>query len=98
MFSARDKRKRRSGFTLLEIVLATAILGLMAMAIFRFVQSNIVALRISAIENMEEARYSGLLELLTSEWQDLPTGVGALGGDTYKFNDRPRDEISWVCG
>src|SRR2546423_769193 len=98
MFTAADRRTRPRGFTLLEIIMATAILGLMAMAIFRFVQSNIIALRISATENMEAARYSGLLELLTSQWQDLPTGVGALAGDTYKFNDRPRDEIVWVCG
>jgi prepilin-type N-terminal cleavage/methylation domain-containing protein len=98
MFIARDKRKRSLGFTLLEIILATAILGLMAVAIFRFVQSNIIALRLSATENMEEARYNGLLDLLTSQWQNLPTGVGALEGDTYKFNDRPRDEIVWTCG
>lgn len=98
MFMASDKGRRVAGFTLLEIVLATAILGLMAVAIFRFVQSNIIALQISAVENMEEARYSGLLELLTAQWQDLPTGVGALAGDTYKFNDRPRDEIVWACG
>ncbi len=98
MFIASDKGRRRAGFTLLEIILATAILGLMAVAIFRFVQANIIALRISAVENMEEARYSGLLELLTVQWQDLPTGVGALAGDTYKFNDRPRDEIVWACG
>jgi len=99
MFIGRDNgRDRRSGFTLLEIILATAILGLMAVAIFRFVQTNIIALRISAVENMEEARYSGLLDLLTAQWQDLPSGVGALAGDTYKFNDRPRDEIVWACG
>src|ERR1041385_4340753 len=91
-------QERRGGFTLLEIILATAILGLMAVAIFRFVQANIIALRVSAVQNMEEARYSGLLQLLTAEWQDLPTGVGALTGDTYKFNDRPRDEIMWTCG
>ncbi|HEX4631335.1 MAG TPA: prepilin-type N-terminal cleavage/methylation domain-containing protein [Chthoniobacterales bacterium] len=98
MFTARDKRKRCRGFTLLEIFLAAAILGLMAVAIFRFVQSNIIALRLSATQNMEEARYNGLLELLTSQWQNLPIGVGALGGDSYKFNDRPRDEIVWTCG
>jgi prepilin-type N-terminal cleavage/methylation domain-containing protein len=92
------RRINRRGFTLLEIVLAAAILGLMSMAIFRFVQANIAVLRISAVENMEEARYSGLLGLVTAQWQDLPTGVGALAGDNYKFNDRPRDEISWVCG
>lgn len=98
MFIARAKRKPLRGFTLLEIALAAAILGLMAMAIFRFVQSNIVALRLSATENMEEAHYSGLLDLLTAQWQNLPIGVGALTGDTYKFNDRPRDEIIWTCG
>ena len=97
MFTVRDRRRGRRGFTLLEIILAAGILGLMSMAIFRFVQTNIAVLRISAVESMEQARYSGLLELLTAQWQDLPTGVGALGGDTYKFNDRPRDEIVWAC-
>lgn len=82
---------------MLEIILAAAILGLMSMAIFRFVQTNIAVLRISATDSIEEARYAGLLELLTAQWQDLPTGVGALTGDTYKFNDRPRDEIMWAC-
>ena len=98
MFTGSKQDKRVRGFTLLEIMLATAILGLMAVAIFRFVQSNIVALRLSATENVEEARYNGLLDLLTAQWQSLPTGVGALTGDTYKFNDRPRDEITWTCG
>lgn len=98
MFTASDNPTGARGFTLLEIMMATAILGLMAIAIFRFVQSNIVALRLSATQNMEEARYNGLLDLLTSQWQALPTGVGALTGDTFKFNDRPRDEITWTCG
>ena len=97
MFIGRDRRPKRGGFTLLEIILATAFLGLMSVAIFRFVQANIVALRVSSLENMDEARYSGLLELLTAQWQQLPSGVGALAGDTYKFNDRSRDEIVWAC-
>jgi prepilin-type N-terminal cleavage/methylation domain-containing protein len=91
------KRARRGGFTLLEIILAAAILGLMSMAIFRFVQANIAVLRISATQSLEEARYAGLLDLVTAQWQDLPNGVGALAGDTYKFNDRSRDEIVWAC-
>ena len=33
------------GFTLLEIMLAVAILGMMAIAIFRFVQTNLTAQR-----------------------------------------------------
>jgi prepilin-type N-terminal cleavage/methylation domain-containing protein len=92
-----DKRRGRGGFTLLEIVLAAAIMGLLTMAIFRFVQTNLMVVQVSAAESAEDARYTGLLELLTTQLQSLPTGVGALAGDTYKFNDRQRDEIVWAC-
>jgi Type II secretion system (T2SS), protein J/Prokaryotic N-terminal methylation motif len=97
MFIAMVKRRRSRGFTLLEIALAAGILGMMCLAIYRFVQSNITVLRLNAGETMEEARYSGLLDLLTTEWQELPPGVGALTGEPFKFNDRPRDEITWFC-
>ena len=97
MSIALVKGKRRAGFTLIEVTMAAAILGLMSIAIYRFVQTNISILRISTLETTEDARYTGLLDLLTSQWQSLPTGVGALAGDTYKFNDRPRDEIVWAC-
>jgi len=39
---------RRDGFTLLEIMLAVAILAMMSLAIYRFVQSNLAALRASS--------------------------------------------------
>jgi len=98
MFTVRVKGKRRAGFTLIEVTLAAAILGLMSIAIYRFVQTNITILRVSSAEQLEDARYAGLRDWLTNQWQDLPTGVGALAGDTYKFNERPRDEIVWACG
>lgn len=97
MFIAPGKRERRFGFTLLEITLAAAILGLMSIAIYRFVQTNIAVLRISAAESADDARYTGLLDLLTTQWQSLPTGIGALTGDTFTFNQRPRDEITWIA-
>lgn len=97
MYTARVKRTRPRGFTLLEITLATAILGLMCLAVYRFVQMNITVLRHSAADTVEEARYSGLLDLLTTQWQSLPSGVGALGGEPFMFNQRPRDEIVWFC-
>jgi hypothetical protein len=55
-------------------------------------------MRVSAEQNMVEARYAGLMNLLTAQWQNLPTGQGMLSGEPFKFNDRPRDEIVWVCG
>src|SRR4029453_17453708 len=65
-----DIAKHR-GFTLLEITLAVAILGMMSLAIFRFVQSNLTALRVSVDVSGAEAQYEGLRDLLTAEWQNL---------------------------
>lgn len=99
MSIALVKRARRPrGFTLLEITLATAILGMMCLAVYRFVQMNIAVLRYSAADSVEEAHYAGLLDLLTTQWQDLPSGMGALAGEPFLFNQRPRDEIVWFCG
>ncbi|MEY2558165.1 MAG: hypothetical protein QOE34_1590 [Verrucomicrobiota bacterium] len=96
MFTGMVRRIRRRGFTLLEIMLAVAILGLMSLAIYRFVATNLTVLRVSSEENLAEAQYSGLLNLLTAQWQSLPA-AGALTGEAFKLNDRPRDEITWVC-
>ena len=98
MSIALVKRARRRGFTLLEITLAVAILAMMSIAIYRFVAANLIAMRVSSEENAAEARYSGFINLLTAQWQDLPSGAGALSGEPFKFNDRPRDEITWICG
>jgi prepilin-type N-terminal cleavage/methylation domain-containing protein len=97
--SVQAKRIRnRSGFTLLEIILAVAILAMMALTIYRFVQSNLIAIRVSSDATVADARYDGLRELLTAQWQNLAPGTGALLGDPLKLNDRPRDEIRWTCG
>src|SRR6059058_3298581 len=96
MFIAPVNRGR--GFTLLEIIMAVAILATMAMAIYRFVQSNLVAIRLSSESIAADARYDGLREVLLAQWQSLPAGKGALLGDAFKLSDRSRDEIRWISG
>ena len=86
------------GFTLLEIMLAVAILGMMATAIFRFVQSNMTALQISSVTAANDAQYDGLRDLLTTEWQSLTPIRARMMGEPFKLNDRERDEISWNSG
>jgi prepilin-type N-terminal cleavage/methylation domain-containing protein len=88
---------RQRGFTLLEIIMAVAILATMALAIYRFVQSNLIAIRLSSETLASEALYDGLREVLAAQWQSLPPGQGALLGDAFKLNDRERDEIRWTC-
>ncbi|MEP7016250.1 MAG: prepilin-type N-terminal cleavage/methylation domain-containing protein [Verrucomicrobiota bacterium] len=98
MFIGPVNRSSSRAFTLLEVTLSVAILGMMALIIYRFVQANIMAVRISAEATIADARYSGLRELLMVEWQSLPSGQGAMTGEPAKLNDRPRDEIRWICG
>ena len=87
----------KAGFTLLEITLAVAILATMSLAIYRFVQANVTGMRFSAEQTAADARYTGLVNMLTAQWQSLPPGVGALLGEPFKLSDMPRDEITWVC-
>jgi hypothetical protein len=83
---------------LLEITLAVAIMAMMALAIYRFVQTNVAAIRISSQQSLVDARYDALREILANQWQGLPPGNGAMSGENLKLNDRPRDEIKWMCG
>jgi len=95
VFSRKTKGGR--GFTLLEVTLAVGILAMMSVAIYRFVQSNLTAMRVSSEASAADARYSGLRDLLMAQWQSLPPGSGAMTGEPFKLNDRPRDEIKWTC-
>lgn len=79
-------------------MLAVAILAGMSLAIYRFVQANLMALRVSSETTAADARYDALRDLLATQWQSLPSGAGALTGDALKVNDLSRDEITWTCG
>ncbi len=98
MSIAPDKNaQRRSGFTLIEITFAVAILAMMSMAIYRFVESNLISMRVSSEINAVDASYDGLHELLTTQLQSLPAGEGRLTGEPFKFSGRARDEITWIA-
>ena len=96
--SIRAARRRYRGFTLLEIMLAVTILGMMALAIFRFVQANLTALQFSSDTAAADAQYDGLRDLLTTQWQSLSPLRARMVGEPFKLNDRERDEIRWNCG
>jgi prepilin-type N-terminal cleavage/methylation domain-containing protein len=97
MFIVQAEQDRRRAFTLLEVMLAAAILGMMAMAIFRFVSTNMTAVRLSNELTQTNSAYSGLERLLTDQLQALPPGQGMLMGEPFKFEDRSRDEMTWIC-
>jgi prepilin-type N-terminal cleavage/methylation domain-containing protein len=94
---ATMRTNARGAFTLLEIMLAVGILAMMSLAIYRFVQTNIVAMNVYAAADAVDARYTGLRQMLTQELQSLPQGTGALLGDAVKVNESDRDVMTWVC-
>jgi Pseudopilin GspJ. len=79
----------------MEIMLAVAILGMMSVAIFRFVQANMIALQLSSDSDAADAQYAGLRDLLTAEWQSLNPLRANMVGEPFKLGDRERDEIKW---
>jgi len=97
MFTVQGRRRslRIAGFTLLEIMLAVGILGIMSLAIFRFVQANMTALRLSSDTAARDSEYDGLRDLLTAQWQSLDPQRGRLTGEPLKVNDRERDVVGW---
>jgi len=104
MFIGSENRQQRllpligrRAFTLLEIMLAVIILGMMALVIYRFVQTNVTAIRVSSETEAVAARYDGLRELLTQHLQSLPPGTGALAGEPLKIEGHDRDELTWFC-
>jgi type II secretory pathway pseudopilin PulG len=99
MFTVPGKREslRIGSFTLLEIMLAVGILGLMSLAIFRFVQANMTALRVSSDIAARDWQYDGLRDLLTSEWQSVSSVRPKMYGEPFKLNERERDWVRWNC-
>ncbi len=94
---SRAAPRRQRAFTLLEVTLAVMILAMMSVAIYRFVLTNIVAMRVSAAADAVDARYTGLRQMLSQQLQSLPSGAGALLGDAVKVSDHDRDNMTWIC-
>ncbi|CAN5166914.1 hypothetical protein BH20VER2_BH20VER2_07940 [soil metagenome] len=93
----RRRREARVAFTLLEIMLAVMILAMMSLAIYRFVQTNLIALRVSSEISATDTLYAGFVAMLTGEWTGLSGGRGALLGGPVRLNDRSRDDITWLA-
>src|SRR5207302_4751526 len=85
-------------FTLLEIILAVAILALIVFSIFRFVEVNLFAIRISTEKAADDMAMQALFSTLRWQLMNLPAArTGSLLGDAHKFNDKESDEIRWFC-
>jgi prepilin-type N-terminal cleavage/methylation domain-containing protein len=94
----RARFKSRRAFTLLEVMIATLIIGMLTMTLYRFLASNLNAIRISAELGDEREAMQSVVRLLETQLGSLPLGEPAtLSGQPFQFQGLSNDEITWRC-
>ncbi len=92
MFIGRNKQ----AFTLLEVMMAVAILAMVGLSIYRFLEVNVRAVTYAASTLKEERQLEGLVAMLDSQIKALPLNARrVIWGEAYKFQGAAADELSW---
>jgi prepilin-type N-terminal cleavage/methylation domain-containing protein len=87
---------RRGGFTLLEVLLAVAIIGFTTIGIYRFIHSTVRMLAASVEDTEEQLRVERLVALVQEEFYSLPArGQTNIQGESIKLNGADFDSIEW---
>lgn len=110
--TARDSESRygrtfapwRAAFTLLEVMIATLIIAMITMALYRFVNTTLIALERTTSLTEDRQSVEALTRLVQSQLNELPPlrvgappgSNGVLVGKANKFKDLPSDEITWT--
>ena len=94
--SIRAKNNSARGFTLLEVMIATMIVSLLAMTLFRFVSANLLAMKYTTELQDEREAVQAVVRFLQTQIADLPRREnGTLIGNPLKLHDLSSDEIIW---
>lgn len=95
---AVKKQAHGAGFTLLEVMLAVAIIGLISISIFRFVDSTLRAVNAISEGSGENDTIETLCSMLQFQMNNLPISEqGAILGQSHQFNGKAADELQWRC-
>ena len=89
-------RFRRAGFTLIEVMLAVAIMAVTTLGISRFVGSTLRAVKASVEDTEEQLSVERLVALVQEEFYSLPVrGQTNIQGESIKLNGADFDSIEW---
>lgn len=93
----QGRGRRRGGFTLIEMMMAVAILVVITVTVYQFVDVTLRATDVSIQSGEEAMQCSGFRRLLEAQLASLPVGQnGALIGVQNKGATR-RDALQMVC-
>ena len=94
--SIRANASVRRGFTLLEVLIATLVISLLAFTLFRFVSTHLLAMKTMTEVQAERESVQAVVRLLQTQLADLPRRqTGVLLGNPLKLHELPSDEIIW---
>lgn len=80
-------------------MIGVMIIALVTLTIFRFVETNLQAITISAESTNRRLAVEGMVATLASELPAIPPDKqNALIGEPHLFGDLPSDEITWISG
>ena len=89
--------KPRRAFTLLEVMLAVMVMALVALSIYRFVETDLEAIKFSTENTARKSAVQALIAVIQRELCNLPPGEpSSLLGEAHKFNDKASDEVHWL--
>ena len=97
--SSRASADNRRAFTLLEVIVATMIVGMLALTLHRFLSTHLSAMRGASDLRDERSSLQAVVNLLETQLRDLPpkAEAGRLEGRPYQFHGLSNDEITWRC-
>lgn len=88
----------RRAFTLIEVMVAVLVISLLAIAIHRFVATNLTALKFSSDASADRRAMIGLVNILQTAMLELPpTGQTRIVGVPHIFNGDHADTLEWGC-
>ena len=87
----------RNAFSMLEVLIAVAILALVGLSIYRFLETNIRAITYATEDLDDDREMEGLIAALESQIKSLPIArPNALLGQAFKFGGTSADEMTWT--
>ena len=90
------KFEHQKAMTLLEVVLAVAVLSMISLAVFQFVKATITAIKTTSDDVNNEVALERLVELVQEEFYNLPsTGQSTLLSKAYNVSGRDQDAVEW---
>ena len=86
------------GFTLLEVIVGVMLLTLLSVSMYRFLYTNLEAIRIGTEMHAEKEALGKVVDLVQTHLVDMPPkGQGMLSGRPVRLRDIDYDELQWMC-